>query len=64
MAHKEIFGVVDMGKDDEGKDKNFWVRIGTGFECKDGSLNLKFNFLPTDLKTTIQVREPRPRDGK
>jgi hypothetical protein len=29
---------------------------------KDGSLNLVFNFIPTDPDATIQIRDPRPRD--
>jgi hypothetical protein len=27
-----------------------------------GSLNLLLNFVPTDPETTIQIREPRPRE--
>jgi hypothetical protein len=55
-AYKEVFGVVGRG------DQNFWTRIGVAFENSDGSLNLVLNFIPTDPETTIQIREPRPRD--
>jgi hypothetical protein len=55
-AYKEIFGVVDRGE------QSFWTRIGVAFENNDGSLNLLFNFVPTDPQTTIQIREPRPRE--
>jgi len=55
----EILGVVNRG---EGK-KRYSTRIGTAFKNRDGSLNLRFNYLPADLSsTTIQVREPRARD--
>jgi hypothetical protein len=55
-TYKEIFGVVDRGE------QSFWTRIGVAFQNSDGSLNCLFNFLPTDPQTTIQIREPRPRD--
>jgi hypothetical protein len=36
------------------------MRIRTAFKKSDGSLNLRFDYLPTDLgATTIQVRERR-----
>jgi len=54
----EILGVVNRG---EGK-KSYWTRIGTAYKNRDGSLNLRFNYLPADLaNTTIQVREPRAK---
>ena len=52
----EILCVVTRG---EGK-KSYWTRIGTAFKNRDGSLNLRFDYLPADLAgTTIQVRERR-----
>jgi hypothetical protein len=42
--------------------RHFWTRIGVAFENSDGSLNLVLNFIPTDPETTIQIREPRPRE--
>lgn len=56
----EILGVVTRG---EGK-KGYWTRIGTAFRNRDGSLNLRFDYLPADLgATTIQVRERRSDAG-
>jgi hypothetical protein len=55
-TYKEIFGIVDRGE------QSFWTRIGVAFVNNDGSLNLLFNFTPTDPQTTIQIREPRPRE--
>ena len=49
---KAIFGITHHGKDPK------WMQIGVAFVNRDGSLNLKFDFLPTDLaNTTIQVRD-------
>jgi len=52
---KELWGVVSR----EGKG-DLWTRIGTAFQNRDGSWNLRFNFLPTDPRTTIQMRDPKP----
>ena len=57
-THKEIFGVIKR----EGQDKAYWARIGTGFENRDGSYTLKFDFVPTDSETGIQLRDPKRRE--
>ncbi len=58
-SYREIFGVVQRdGKDGSG----YWTRIGTAFENKDGSLNLRFDYMPASAETTIQVRDPLPKD--
>ena len=54
---KELWGVV---RREEGKD--LWTRIGTAFENKDGSWNLRMNFVPVDPTTTIQMRDPKPTE--
>ncbi len=54
MEKKEIYGVKKVSDE-----KTFWTRIGVGFVNKDGSINLKFDFIPTDPNTTIQVRDPK-----
>jgi hypothetical protein len=38
-------------------DKSYWTRIGVGFENSDGSWNLRFDLIPTDGSTTIQLRD-------
>jgi hypothetical protein len=43
-------------------EKNYWTRIGVAFENADGSWNLRFDYLPTDPATTIQLREFQTRD--
>lgn len=43
--------------------KPFWIKIGTAFENKDGSLNLKFDVVPPSMDN-IQVREQTEREDK
>jgi hypothetical protein len=50
---KEVFTVCPRG---EGK-KDFWLRIGTAFENRDGSWSIVLDALPTSGK--LIVREPR-----
>ena len=69
--YKELFAVRTR-KDNQGnpiqkdgKDVNDWTRLGVGFVNKDDSINLVFHFIPTDLKeTTIQLRDPKPREER
>lgn len=53
MRPMEVFTVVERS---EGK-KSFWVRIGSAFKNKDGSLTVLLDALPTNGK--LQIREPR-----
>lgn len=53
---KQVLGVTERDG------KSFWTRIGVGFENKDGSINLKLDFIPTNPDTTIQVRDMPPRE--
>ena len=59
-AKRELFGAIRR----EGSEKNFWTRIGTAFENKDGSWNLLFDYIPTSPDTTIQMREPKTPGGE
>jgi hypothetical protein len=43
--------------------KTYWTRIGVAFENRDGSWNLKFDFVPTSPGTTIQLRDVRRDDN-
>ncbi len=52
----EVFTVVEPKK--EGG-KSFWVRVGTGFENRDGSISVYLDALPVNGK--LQIREPRER---
>ncbi len=55
---KEIWGITNRGN---GK-KGYWTRIGTAFENADGSYNQLFDYFPTNPNTTIQFRDPKPRE--
>lgn len=56
---KQLVAAVERG---EGKDaKSFWTRIGVAFENRDGSWNLRFDYFPTDGKTTVQLRDIEER---
>jgi hypothetical protein len=50
---KAVFTVVDRGQG-----KSFWIRIGTGFANRDGSLNLRLDAIP--VNGTLQVRDWEP----
>ena len=58
MSQKKIMqlvGAVDRPGSD-GK-KTWWTRIGVAFQNRDGSYNLRFDYLPHLAGTTIQMRE-------
>lgn len=50
-THKAVYTIVDRQRDG----KKYWLRIGTAFENRDGSLNLYLDAVPTN--GTLQVRE-------
>ncbi len=60
----KLVAVVQFG---EGENKRSrWTNIGVAFENRDGSWNLRFDYLPANMAdTTIQLRafEPRSEDG-
>jgi len=57
-THRIIYGV------NKSNGKFFWTRIGVTFLNDDGSENLLFNFVPTDPKTTIQIREQKEKENE
>jgi hypothetical protein len=57
----QIVAVVERGEGEE--KKNWWTRIGVAFQNRDGSWNLRFDYLPARIaETTIQLRELEPKD--
>jgi hypothetical protein len=45
--------------------KTWWTKIGVAFPNKDGSWNLRFDYLPARLAdTTIQLRDIEPKDAQ
>jgi hypothetical protein len=58
----QLVAVVERGEGDE--KKNWWTRIGVAFQNRDGSRNLRFDYLPARMaETTIQLRELEPKEG-
>ena len=53
-TYKELLGIKKIGER-----KSMWTKIGVAFPNSDGSWNLRFDYLPTDRETTIQLRDPR-----
>lgn len=57
---KQLVAAIERGEGDD--KKSFWTRIGVAFENRDGSWNLKFDFVPTSMgATTIQLRDFDPK---
>ena len=56
--YRVVYGIVQR----EGMEKSFWTRIGAAWENRDGSVNVKLDFLPASMETTLQIRDPRPAD--
>ncbi len=59
----QIVGAVQRAEEGDNK-KAWWTKIGVAFQNRDGSWNLRFDYLPARLgETTIQLREFTPKDG-
>lgn len=55
--HRVIWG-IKKGKE---KSKGNWTQLGVTFLNKDGSENLRFNYVPTDPEITIQLRDQKEK---
>ena len=56
----KLVAVVQYGEGDNKKSR--WTNIGVAFENRDGSWNLRFDYVPTNMTdTTIQMRAFAPR---
>ena len=53
-----IYGIVNFKRDEKQMSK--WTQIGTGFQNRDGSFDLNFNYWPTNL-IKIQIRPFKPK---
>ena len=58
MSTKNMMQLVSVVERGEGEDKKgYWTRIGVAFANRDGSWNLRFDYLPARMgETTIQLR--------
>ena len=58
---KQLVAAIERGEGEE--KKTFWTRIGVAFENRDGSYNLRFDFIPARTEgTTIQLRDFDAKD--
>ena len=56
----KLVAVVQYGEGDAKRSR--WTNIGIAFENRDGSWNLRFDYLPSNMAdTTIQMRPFDPR---
>jgi hypothetical protein len=51
---KAVYTVIERG------DRSHWLRVGTAFVNRDGSLNVKLDALP--VNGTLQVRDADPKE--
>ena len=59
---KEIYGIKKVERN--GETKSYWTRLGVAHECKDGSLNCYFDYLPVAPGIGINIREKKEREEK
>ena len=58
---KQLVAAIERGEGDE--KKTYWTRIGVAFENRDGSWNLRFDFIPArPVETTVQLRDFDAKD--
>lgn len=55
-AWKVVYTVVERNN------RNLWLRIGTAFVNRDGSLNVRLDALP--VNGTLHVRDSEPKDAE
>ena len=56
-----IVGILNFEHDGEAKSR--WTTIGTAFQNKDGSFNLRFEYMPV-TGATVQIRPFDQRNGE
>jgi hypothetical protein len=57
---KQLVAAVERGEGEE--KKSYWTRIGVAFENRDGSWNLRFDYLPARADITVQLRDFKDKD--
>ena len=65
MNDKKMMQIVGAVERTVGENKKtWWTKIGVAFPNRDGSWNLRFDYLPARLAdTTIQLRDIEPKDA-
>jgi hypothetical protein len=66
MNDKKMMQIVGAVERTVGENKKtWWTKIGVAFPNRDGSWNLRFDYLPARLAdTTIQLRDIEPKDAQ
>jgi hypothetical protein len=61
----QIVAVIEKPTVEGDGKKSYWTRVGVAFENKDGSWNLRFDYLPARMgETTLQMRPFDPKPGR
>ena len=56
---KDVYTIVEK----EGWEKDFWIRIGTAFENRDGSQTILLDALPVNGKLHVRDRKKKENNG-
>lgn len=56
----EVHTIVQREGQNGGEGKAFWVKVGSAFTNKDGSINVFLDAFPVNGK--LQLRVPQPRE--
>lgn len=65
MADKQLYVVSWIKKTNRGgQERTFFDRVGSGFQNKDGSYNIRFEKLPVGINedTTFHIGPYKPRE--
>lgn len=54
--YKVVYTIV------ENRERKFWLRVGVGFENRDGSWNIRLDAVP--VNGTLHMRDPDPADQR
>ena len=60
QKEKKIFSLFSIEPSTKQEGKNFWRQIGAGFVNRDGSINLKLNYIVTP-EMSLQLREKQDK---
>jgi hypothetical protein len=59
---KPVFTIVEQQGRGAAPERKFWIRIGTAFSNRDGSLNVRLDAVPTN--GMLHIREQSPDDAR
>jgi hypothetical protein len=58
MSDKKMMQILGASsRTADGEKKTWWTKIGVAFQNRDGSINLRFDYLPARDDITVQLRE-------